>query len=958
MKKILVQIVLLLVIIQVAYLALVNLALNLPLTQSLINQHRPEKYAVHWDWAWSWSPLKIHATGISANGQTSSQQWQADVSAASATVAIAPLFRKTVQIEGVQVRDVGFRLRPRPKPEKEYRAIREFFPPIEAWDPDAQAAARHPPKKGDGWTILVDGIDAKGSHDLWVFQIRALLEGSLRGSAAYQTIGGPVSVSAAETDILLKSLTINRDWEVSSNGSLKSRFDIAPFVPAENPGIKTLGFLTLDTELDTSVNSLRFLDFYLREFSGMQIDGKGRLQGHLKYEHENLMPGTDLAIEASELALSATPYEVKGAGGVDISVAAEDPQTLSLGILFGALEAKHRDDQASLFAGTGLEVRARSTARVLPNEERTSGQGSLAVIIPSVQVPDLRLYQRYIPAKWDVELQGGQGALQGEAKYSASEMSAEFYLASGDTDLRLKDFRFDTNLDLGLRARAGVAESASIDLSGTYLRLVRARLATTEERESEPWQASWAISEGTLGIRVPEGDTGESGFTHLSDVFKERGLKALLASADAQLKANLAVSDLGWVNLLFPNPFELSIAGSGTISTDLRIHEGWVAEGTAMQIEPEGLEIRFLDYEAQGKGLVALMVERGGERPDMRLDARLSGARLKRSGERDAVVEEVALEVSAVATEVTVDGGGEVAALDLRIPSAQVKDMSVYNQYLPKDAPLKLLGGKADLTAEVHLEPESAVGFVKLKTRGLRSRLDEQEIAGELTLNVKLSDGVPKDMRFDISGSSLTLDRFKVAGGQKSVDRQDWYARFDLRKAHVVWTKPVRLDLQAGIEMKDSRPIVAMFANQRGKNSWLDKVLTVEGVRGKAELKVASERALLPFALVGSDRIDVGAKGLVDKSKREGIFYARYSKLHGILKVKDGDKNFDILGAREKFDSYVPGETPLRLSSSQPKPTEETPETETSAVEKPRPKKTERVDPGRGRNSYEIFMGE
>jgi hypothetical protein len=90
-------------------------------------------------------------------------------------------------------------------------------------------------------------------------------------------------------------------------------------------------------------------------------------------------------------------------------------------------------------------------------------------------------------------------------------------------------------------------------------------------------------------------------------------------------------------------------------------------------------------------------------------------------------------------------------------------------------------------------------------------------------------------------------------------------------------------------------------------------MLTVEDIRGSASLEVGSGRALVPRALVGSDKIDVGAKGFIDSATREGMFYARFRKLHGILKVKDGERNFDVLGARRKFNEYVPGETPLGL---------------------------------------------
>lgn len=115
--------------------------------------------------------------------------------------------------------------------------------------------------------------------------------------------------------------------------------------------------------------------------------------------------------------------------------------------------------------------------------------------------------------------------------------------------------------------------------------------------------------------------------------------------------------------------------------------------------------------------------------------------------------------------------------------------------------------------------------------------------------------------------------------------------------------------MEGKIRMHDTRPIVALLANQRGKYGWIEKLLTVEDIEGEAKLNIASGEVSIPYAFAGSDKIDVGAKGLMNAESREGIFLARYRKLTGILKVKDGERNFDIIGARKKFDAYVPGST-------------------------------------------------
>jgi hypothetical protein len=89
--------------------------------------------------------------------------------------------------------------------------------------------------------------------------------------------------------------------------------------------------------------------------------------------------------------------------------------------------------------------------------------------------------------------------------------------------------------------------------------------------------------------------------------------------------------------------------------------------------------------------------------------------------------------------------------------------------------------------------------------------------------------------------------------------------------------------------------------------------MTVEDVSGEARMRVADNEVVLPYALAGSDKIDVGAKGLIRGDDREGIFFARFRKLQGIVKLRNGARNIKLIGARKSFDAYLPGETPIEI---------------------------------------------
>ena len=923
MKRWLIRAVLFIVVLEIIYLGVMNLALNLSYTQTLINQSKPEKFAVHWDSGWTLFPFKVHAKGISANGQSTRRQWQVKSPEASASISLLPLIFRTVSLRNIDVADVEYHQRPRPRPDKDYASIREYFPPIQDRELETQPVSNIPLKKGKkSWDIRIVNIHASGIHKVWFNQIQASLNGELQTDLSIQTRGGPFSLKNGKMDVTLDSLVINGNREVSREGHIKGKVEMLPFVPKENKGIKSLAFLNVDAKIDTEIESLAFLNLYLNAFKGMKVDGTGKLQGRIHLQQGKSQPGSDLKVSARKLGLDLFNYRVKGEGNISIVVPKDKPET-HVTIEFGSLDAFDIDGQTLLFSGDGLAVNARGTTALIHMDDQMPIADYLAVSIPYVKVPDLTPYQRFLPDKWAFKLHGGEGELQAKIELSTSTFKSNLKLMSEDADVGFKDYRFQTNLDMLVNVDSPSLESGKFDISGTHFVLNDAKLSD-EDDDAEPWHASINIEKGIVRLNLDEAEKGVTGAKHFKQELKEIDFKSLLASADEELKISGRISDLRWLNLLLKNPYDLAIGGKGEIAADVVVTSGWVGEGTHLTVTPQELIVDVLDYRAKGGGGVEFKVTKGGQFPDMALDVALTDAQFSRKGDEQAFIEDVDIKLQALGKGMKLDGAGENVELRLHIPSAKIHDMSVYNQYLPENSPLQVLGGEASLVADILLKPADADGYVRLTSNGLRSRIDDQEVEGELTADIKLVDGVPKNMDFDISGSSLLLDRVKVVGEQKEFRDTDWSARFDLTKAKAVWKKPVRLDLEAELEMTDSMPIVSVIANQRGKHGWLGKALTIDDVSGEVRLQMADNQIVIPYAFADSDKIDVGAKGIINKESRNGVLYVRFRKLHGILKIKDGDRNIDILNAREKFDQYdtnavlskfSTGNTPARSNS-------------------------------------------
>jgi hypothetical protein len=512
------------------------------------------------------------------------------------------------------------------------------------------------------------------------------------------------------------------------------------------------------------------------------------------------------------------------------------------------------------------------------------------------------VYQHYLPDNLGLHFYGGEGVLHGKAVLDHTSLHGDLKLDADDADIGIKDYRFKADVDVALLTESSDDGSEGLDVSGTYIRLSDARLANKNNGESETWHAYIAVDKGLLNFHLRD-EIGESG---LLRAINGQDAHSLLETADGELIMSGSVSDLGWLNTLIKNDYQAEIAGTSDLKAKLLLQDGWPAAGTRLEVLPINLIVKIMDYIAEGDGSVVLNLEEGGQRPDAHVDVQLHNAVFKRRHENKAFIDHVELQLQALVKGMSFDGPTENLALRLQIPAAKVRDMSVYNLYLPENSPLRLLGGEADLTADIALEPKTAHGYVQLKTDKLRSRLEEQEISADVTVNINIAGGTPKNMAFDISGSTLLLDNVKIIGNQDTVADSDWNAKVDFTRADTVWKKPVRLKVEADIAMKDSTPIVALLSNHRNKNGWIEKLLTVGEIEGEASMDMQKNQIIFPYAFAGSDKIDVGAKGIITSETRDGVIFARYRKLKGLLKIRDGKRNFNVIKAQKKFDAYSP----------------------------------------------------
>jgi len=903
MKRIIVRAGILVAIIAAVYLVAVNIALNLSATQALFNSTQGGRTILSWDRAWTWFPLRLQITNLKVNGQSWSQQFEVTAPSVSGAIDLPALLTGTLRFNDIETADLTVHFRPRPRPDKDDAALRQFYPEIPGRDPDL--AAEPLPTQSPGWLMVFDVARISGTNEVWLAANRMTLEGEAAAVVSRQNRHGPLAVTDGRIDLGVSSLSI-AGKKVAESGSLAGSFGFESFVPQENRGAKILEHLKLDADIDLPIDGLDFLNSFLASVADMNVGGRGRLKGHIAYELGTLTPGADIAIDAESLRVDLLPYTVQGKGTVLAKADAANPGELTARLAFSTIKATHAGDEHSLFEGTDIGIDVIRSAVVFPEELTEEVPRSVKFALPSVTVPDVSVYQRFLPDEWNAELVGGSGSLEGTAMMSGETLAADLTLRSDDAAVRLAKDTFETSLALGVKA-AGTAkaELAQVDVTGTYIELDDSRITTSSGESSSPWHTRFAISGGEAFFPLPAEQDAKSGVVGFWSLFRKSELKSMLGDVDGHVIGKLAVSDLDWVTVLFKKPFTIEIDKSAEIDAALTVAKGRLTTESSLAMAPTAFTLGILDYIVEGTGGFALAVAKADTKPDLSLTATLGGASLRLADEKTAVVSDVTINVVALAREVSPKEGGNLRRVEMTIPTATITDMAAYNTYLPKNAPIKLLNGTGKLSARLlMIGPNSTTGYMKLATSRVDADIQGDRISGVINLDVAIPGGSAEERRFNISGSKLTLSDVQVTGRHAT---GGWGGEVAIAKGSVVWKRPATLDMSGTFHMKDAQPILAIFQANRKENKWLDKLLDLRNINGQFTLRTAPDSIVVPYAFATSNTFDVGAKGIFGASGHQGVFYARTGKLAGVLAIDNGNKKFGLIDATRKFESYKPG---------------------------------------------------
>jgi hypothetical protein len=880
------------------YLLAANLFLNTRLGSWAINR-RPERFRASWSSAWSVWPGGVWVRGLTLRGHSANDvRWTVTVDRGHGWIDVPALLRRRFVVDGFRGEGVRSSVS---------RGEGRGAPP----EPEKPNERPRPP-----WGIVIDHVELAGVREVGYNDLRLTGDGRGRVSGSFSFVFGR-TFRMGDTRLAMPA---GRLWWsdelVAQTLDVDGTVSFAPFVPHEHPGMEGWDFLSGSLKAHGQVPGLPFLDA-----SGLNgTHDPGRLVADLRVERGRLTQGSHAELITGSITGSAPGSPAALEMTALVPAGLKSPE-LRLGLRAQGLQAGRSPGrppafQCAALAGTVLTP-AVQLRRLFVTARELRTRADLAAAAPleaDMRLEKVRLEAAGIRAhvrldvdhatgridlaalaRRDVDVEGlaGEGvSLQVAFPAAAPGQKSKAPWGAHISGARLSGIR-EIGIDpFRLTGVSQLETTFTYDPAGN-LEVQRAALTLPSGallRQGQPVAQHLAVkAEGRVGPLA----VGSQGLAFLRQV-----------SGMADMRAR--VSSLGFLAPYLRKVPWLALQGDGNLDASVGLDAGRLTSGSRLGVRVTRLRAMLLDSLASGDGRLAVTVDPQG-RTAMRVDLdRFGLADLRQPGRPD-YIRGRNLRMTATST----------APLDLAVPmpdfdaslaldDAVVPDLKVFDALLPAGAGFYLLSGSGRVGLRLALSTATRTtrGTASLASDSATVAFQDLEIQGRVMLQAPFSSPDLAGRHFDLDGARLTLDdiSYRQAGDKAPSASPGWWARARLSDAAVEWGQPLSLRADGQVEMRDSGPLIALFAQRSKAVKWFDNVLSVEGVTARGILRIEKGVVAIDSFQATGGKLEVRSRMSFSKQSKKGDLLVRYGHLSAGIEMLDGKRDFKLIRPREWFE--------------------------------------------------------
>ena len=597
-----------------------------------------------------------------------------------------------------------------------------------------------------------------------------------------------------------------------------------------------------------------------------QIEASARIRESRPYDAQ-------LNIQAPELAVDTFGFIARGSGSLKALLTPEEIIEATLSFTEATL---HHQDRLLL---DDADINVVALSPIAP--EKAHKEASATLSWQAARLPDISVLQTYLaallPAPAPLQLLSGQAASHGQLIMTPEQLSGEVHLTGEELTTRWQHGKQDgtltSDMQLFLPIQQAAMDGSALTISGTRL----SWQAADVDQPNERLESVLVLTDGRFQRHngVPSGQFALEGSVHR----------------------------LGFLNAFLPDAHGLAIAGEGQLFAQGSFREDRLLAPTRLRINADQLEITFLDYLATGRGELIAQLDSAEQ---AQLSLGIPRFDLKHQDDDNPHLQgrHFALTTQTERfSDVLASPQSEHFTTRIALPITEVPDFTRYNRYLPEGAGITLLEGEASLASEWLLEGLNAQGEITLRAFGAELALLDQQLRGDVHLDLHLTDGDLATRRFTADNSFLRLENVFRQSEDGTLDA-GWWVQLSMDESTLAWEDPIRLASQLRLEMRDTGLLARLFLARARASDWLGRLLNVPDIAGTAQLQISGEQiSLQDLRLTGGPLLLLSDVTLAERSAN-GALYARLGVVGLGVELEDSEPILRVFQPRRWFEQW------------------------------------------------------
>jgi len=297
---------------------------------------------------------------------------------------------------------------------------------------------------------------------------------------------------------------------VARGVTVRADIRLSPFEPAKVHGLALLRTLSGGIAVQGQVSSLGFLDRYLERVPALELAGEGRLDADVRLDAGELLPGSRFDVRGGKVKATFLNSVADGEATVAGTVAGGAQPAATVRVDFSAFaiapQPAETDPEPPSTYMRGAGLRLGITSNDLDLATPVSDLHA-AIDLPDGQIPDLTVYNTYLPPGTGIAILAGTGRLRLHFDIDATGRTGngEVLLTSDTAEVRFQELELAGNLMLRLMLRAELTgkslKTQTFQIAGTRLdfdRVTYREIGAAPGTESPGWWAHLRMTDGTM----------------------------------------------------------------------------------------------------------------------------------------------------------------------------------------------------------------------------------------------------------------------------------------------------------------------------------------------------------------------------------------------------------------------------------------------------------------------------